>query len=513
MEKVYTVLVIIGYILNFLFISFTLFFERKTPARRVAWLLLLSFLPLVGAILYIIFSGHFFTKTRRMETSQKMVAKILEPYIARQKNFFLEYKKDLFNFDIKRFMPIINMNLATANSLVTFSESIAVFCWGQDMFDILYKDIENAKKSIHLEYFIFHNDTTGTRILDLLCKKAKEGVSVKLLFDDMGSFLTPRYFFKPLINAGGEVLPFFNLKRGAFFSINFRNHRKITVIDGEIAYVGGLNIGDEYANCSKTRKWKNTLWRDTHLRLTGSSVFPLQTIFLTDWFSICEGKNLPKNPEDAKLFFPVEDFTRMSEQITNESTEDYIATSVMKNLVPTQIVSSGPDNQQKAEIRDMLIRMIISARKTVRIETPYFTPDETFLSILKIAAQSGIKVEIIVPGTWDKWYVREAALDFIRESLNYGIRFFAYKGFIHSKMCIVDGNVVTIGTTNIDSRSFDLHFEVNTIFYDKIFTRECEEIFLEDKLNSKEVFISDIKHHFILRRALWGFWRLFSPLM
>ncbi|NLL99936.1 MAG: hypothetical protein GX220_00565 [Treponema sp.] len=507
------IIMLIGVSLNSIFIIFTLFFERKSPSRRLTWLLLLFFLPYVGMILYILFSGHFFTRTRSMTKITKELSQIYLPLLKEEKKILKESSSKLPNNQIKKYNKIITMNMKNANSFLSFTETVAIFTFGEHMYDALCNDIENATESIFMEFFIWRNDKTGKRILDLLCKKAQQGVKVKLIFDDLGSFFTPRNFFTPLKKAGGEVLPFFNLKRGVAFSVNFRNHRKISIIDGKIVYTGGMNIGDEYANCSSKRKWKNVTVRDTHIRITGSSVLALQTVFLIDWFSITERKNIKKDIKNISKYFPIDTFERYSKIISTDNEKKLIHELLTETQIPTQIVTSGPDNIQKAEIRDMLIRMILSAKKSVRIQTPYFTPDDTFLSVLKIAANSGINVEIIVPGKWDKWYVREAAFDFIRECLDSDIKFFAYDGFIHSKMCIVDGHVVTIGTTNIDTRSFDLHFEVNAVFYDQIIAKQCDDIFDEDKKNATALCSEDFNKHFILRRALWGFCRLFSPLM
>lgn len=536
MDHIFNVLTLINIVLNIIFFFFTLFFERKNPSSRIVWLLILTFIPYGGVILYILFSGHFFTKTPKMIYVQKLVANTFKPILDNQKKFINTKLTDFSSTQLQSNLPIINMNMHGANSILTFTEDIKIFCWGQDFYAALIEDIKNAKQTIHMEYFIWNDDKIGSQILDLLCQKVLEGVKVKIIYDDIGSLRTNRRFFNPLKKAGGIVLPFFNIRKGFAFSVNFRNHRKITIIDNKIAYSGGINIGDEYANCSDKQKWKYTTWRDTQFRLTGNTVFIFQSIFLMDFYSISNSKSFFRKLKEKKISFRSissensdknsiiknlsdisfeknKNITYIQNILNNESSQEKLELFFKGNYIPTQVVTSGPDDIRSTEIRDMLIRMILSAKKTIRIQSPYFTPDETFLSSLKIAASSGVNVQIMLPAKWDKWYVREAAFEFISECLSYGINFYAYNGFIHSKLCIIDNQMVSIGTTNIDNRSFTLHFEVNTIFYSQELSDKCNNIFEDDIKNSKKLQKSDIKKYFILRRALWGFFRLFSPLM
>jgi cardiolipin synthase len=398
---------------------------------------------------------------------------------------------------LTEFGSLINLNILLGNSPITLNNTVDMFLWGKDKFARLIEDIENAKDSINIEYFTFRNDAIGSRIMDLLCQKAKEGLSVRFIYDDFGSILTPSSFFNRLKKAGGQVTPFFPVRAGMIFSMNYRNHRKIVVIDGKIGYTGGFNVGDEYVNQSRYRK---VLWRDTHVRLTGKSVHYLQLIFLIDWYSVCMDDKTLEDKIAIARFFPVTDSPDPDHP--NTRNED----------IPIQIVSSGP-NDHNTEIRDAMIRLIMSAREYVYIQSPYFTPDEAFYEALKITALSGIDVRIMVPDKWDKFYVKAAAMEYIREMLNFGIRFYHYPGFIHSKSIVADGKAVTIGTTNIDTRSFALHFEVNAFFYSSSFGKECETIFLEDQKKCRQSCKEDYEKRFILARAWWGFCKLFSTLM
>lgn len=495
---------------HLLFIIFVLFFERQGSARRMAWLLALVFLPVVGMLLYIMFSGHFFTRTKRMIKTKRFVYMQMAPFYQIQHDFFISHADDIADPRIRENLPFITMNLTRGASLLSFSDSVEFFCWGEDMFERLCGELAAAKSSIHLEYFTFRNDATGRRILSILCEKARDGVEVKLLYDDFGSILTPAAFFRQLDKAGGESRAFFRVRTGLPLSINFRNHRKVAVIDGEIGYMGGVNVGDEYANCSRHRK---PLWRDTHIRLTGSSVPALQMYFLLDWYSVTAWDSRTHKVPDLYRYFPQSFLTALSDELERKTYADFISDSANMNRVPTQIMTAGPNDTNVGAIEDALIYMIMRAKKSVYIQTPYFTPDEPFFTALKIAAGAGIDVRVMVPGKWDKFYVRAAAMEFMRELLAFGVKFYAYPGFIHAKTLVIDSELVTVGSTNIDQRSFQLHFEINAFFYDAPTARRYADIFAEDQKVCTPVDADALNAKFIGVRAWWGFCKLFSPLM
>lgn len=510
MSHIVTGFVLVFFIINFLFIIFVLFFERKESSRRFAWVLMLTFLPFVGMILYIVFSGHFFTKTKKMAMAKKHIEILIEPMLQDQLNFFKKPTTKLPNTVITQFENLVELNIKNARSPVTFTDSVKVYTTGKAKFTDLIEDLENAKESIYMQYFIIRYDDIGCKIMDILCKKAKEGLDVKLLYDDMGCFSTPRKFFLQLDTAGGHSLPFFPVKWTSPLGVNFRNHRKIVVIDKTIGYTGGFNIGNEYLSQGYGFKNKNpVVWRDTHLRMTGSCVLSLLTVFLIDWYSVASGKKALKKYPTPNGVVSVPKLDDINEIILKDLKTDITG----DQHIPTQIVSSGPDVFERQEIRDMLIKMIMSAKSFVFIQTPYFTPDEPFIAALKIAVASGIDIRIMVPGQWDKFYVRAAANEFIREMLPLGIRFFAYPGFIHSKTMVVDNDLVTIGSTNIDNRSFELLFELNAIFYDKEFAQYNGEIFLTDQSKCTELKSQWFESRPIIQRAWWGFCKLLSPLM
>lgn len=497
----------IAAVLNVLFIIFVLFFERKEDSRRWAWVLVLYFLPMAGMALYILLSGHFFTRTQQLTRVSQFFDGLRSLFYQQDGSSLKELYEGPDHPVLREYQSLVMMNARGNRSPLTFTTSARIYCWGEDLFKDMMADMEAAAQSICLESFIIHDDATGTALMDLLCRKAQSGVEVKLLYDDVGSFLTPNGFFHRLTKAGGQVQAFFPVKWRLPLSINFRNHRKITVIDGKIGYMGGVNIGDEYANCSANKK--KPLWRDTHIRVAGSTVMELHSIFLVDWFTTPAWHTRLKRPEDITRLFSGETIQFLQQQLSASRQR----ISHQPEGIPTQIITAGPDDLRSTEIEAALIRMILSARDYVYIQTPYFTPSQQFYNALKIAAQSGVDVRVMVPDRWDKFYVKVAAYQFIREMLGFGVRFYHYNGFIHSKTMVCDDKISTIGSTNIDTRSFDLHFEVNGIFYDQDMARQCKAIFQEDMHNSRQADLEWFNTRPLPRRILWAFFKMFSPLM
>lgn len=499
----------IAAILNLLFVIFVLFFERKEDSRRWAWVLVLYFLPVVGIVLYIFLSGHFFTKTKQLTRISHFFDGLTRNFFEEHKDFLKIFYQSLDNPLLEEYKSLIKMNLMGNKSILAITTSSKIYCWGQDLFKDMLQDMEDATQSICVESFIIHDDATGQAFMEVLCRKAQQGVEVKLLYDDVGSFLTPKHFFHRLTKAGGQVQAFFPVKWRLPLSINFRNHRKITVIDGKISYLGGVNIGDEYANCSGGSA---PLWRDTHMRLTGTVVMKLHAIFLMDWFTMPAWHTRLKKTEDIAQHFSVETIQLLQQQLS--AAQKAITENNFKpEGIPTQILTSGPDNLCSTEIQDALIRMIMEAKHYVYIQSPYFTPSQEIYKALKLAALSGVDVRIIVPDQWDKFYVREAAYQFIRELLEVGISFYHYQGFIHSKTLVADDKICTIGSTNMDIRSFDLHFEANAIFYDENLACQCRHIFERDMEQSRQANSQWFSSKPLLRRLLWPFFKMFSPLM
>ncbi len=490
-----------------IFIFFILFFERNDAGRKFSWMLIIFFLPGVGIFLYFMLSGHFFTKTRKMERIQQHIYNRAQPFIQEQEQYFEKVKSRIKNKTLTEYSDIVKMNFTQASSYISYTKTISEYTCGEDMFHALIQDLEAAEKSIFMEFFTFREDTIGKRIMEILCRKAKAGVEVKLLYDDFGSLLTRRKFFEKLDKAGGASVPFFPIRTGLPLTVNFRNHRKNVIIDEKIGYMGGINIGDEYI--TGLGKDPEKPWRDTHIRVTGSCVAAMLITFLVDYHSSAYGKKTLKSLKKAETYFPIEKIKSLNTDILHNLKDDVPG----DDIIPVQLLLSGPNDNHQHQIRDCMIRMIMNAKKSIYIQTPYFTPDESFFSALKIAAMAGRDVCVIVPQHWDKIYVKAAAFQFMRELMEYGVKFYAYPGFIHSKTLTIDENLTTIGTTNIDTRSFELHFEMNMVFYDESFAQKNVIIFKRDIEKSRQLQLEWFNSRFILRRTLWSFCKLFSPIM
>lgn len=491
---------------------FILFFEQKNSARRFAWLLTVLFIPGIGLILYVTFSGNFFTRTKRMADATSFANAHYAPLIQTQHRNLDEFTASGMYPALSDYGQLIHLNLVYGGSPLLLHNSLWIYTSGEEKYRSLFAELGNAKRTINLSYFIINNDHTGRALMDILARKAREGVEVRLLYDHLGSILTSPRLFSGLRRAGGQVSRFFPLSLRNPFRVNYRNHRKIVVIDGVTGYFGGVNIGDEYANADPNRKY---YWRDTHVRITGAAVALLQKQFLVDWYTSVERDRTLLDVDRNRVFFPDQAApggTGAGGDTASRGPMPYLPEICIHN-VPVQIVSSGPDDAENDEIRDALVLMISRARKSVYIETPYFTPDEAFYSALKIAALSGIDVRIIIPGDWDKWYVKLAAMPYVSELLSFGVRFWRYTGFIHAKMLVIDGVISTIGSTNVDTRSFSLHFELNAFFYSAQAAEACERVFLDDLRKSRETTTEWFARVSPARKAIWNFFRLFSPLM
>jgi cardiolipin synthase len=345
----------------------------------------------------------------------------------------------------------------------------------------LIKDIKEAEHFIHLQYYIVRDDKLGKRIIRLLADKAREGVEVKFLYDGMGNALNSPMFNKPLKEAGGEVQLFLPPKG---IRINYRNHRKLAIIDGKIGYIGGLNIGDEYLGEVKRFGY----WRDTHIRVVGDCVHDMELRFQMDW-----------------------NFTKGTKIGFNEKYFPYIPKQA--DSVPMQIVSSGPDTRWNS-VQHGYFRMITEANRRIYIATPYFVPDDSILEALKTAALSGVDVRIIIPGTPDHLFVYWSSLSYLGELLDAGVRCYEYtKGFIHSKVISMDGMISSVGTANVDVRSFKLNFEVNAFMYDERVTAEIDAQFARDFRDSHEITKDEYDTRSRQTKIREAFSRLISPLL
>lgn len=476
-----------SYVLNILWAFYVLFYEKKTPGVIWAWLMVLFILPGIGFILYFIF-GFDGRKHKRFAIKAKKDTEtyniFMEKYPVITENLNIGNEKPLENIldrDMSYISNIAAMNKTSGRSPIRDNNSVDIYHEGNSKFAALLKDINNAESFIHMEYYLVHDDELGTRIMKALAKKAREGVEVKLLYDGMGNASNLPPFRRILKKAGGETRLFLP-PRG--IRLNYRDHRKVAVIDGKIGYIGGLNIGDEYIGRSK----RFGFWRDSHIRITGNAVKDLELRFIMDW-NFTKGKNL----EIESKYFP--------------------RTEPQKDNINMQIISSGPDCQWNS-IQYTYFKMISKAVKNIYIATPYFVPDDSILEALRTAALSGVDVRIIIPAKPDHPFVYYSSMNYMGELLKAGVKCYEYtKGFIHAKVMTMDSIVTSVGTANMDIRSFKLNFEVNAIIYDKNVTAEFDRQFEIDFADCRELSIEGYKNKGRHFKFMEAFARLISPLL
>ncbi|MDS1030506.1 cardiolipin synthase [Bacillota bacterium LX-D] len=471
------------FIINIFLAILLVFFERRNPRNTLTWLMVLLFIPIAGFILYL-FLGQDLRKRKLFNLKSEDEAKIIRDNYRQQA--LLETDSCQFNDPrCHQYTDMIRLHLLSSSSIFTQDNYVEIYNEGHAKFAALLESLNNAKNFILMEYYIIRNDSLGKKVVQILTAKAKEGVEVRLLYDGMGCIRLPQKFFQPLLEAGGQTavffppfIPYIN------FRLNYRNHRKICVIDGEEAFLGGFNIGNEYLGLSK----KFGFWRDLHLKIKGSAVNSLTLRFLLDWrFASKEDVSF------EKFFAPKKSCPQGGKAI--------------------QIVSSGPDSKWRS-IKTGYLKIIASARKHIYIETPYFIPDESIFNALVIASLSGVDVRIIIPNKPDHLFVYWASLSYCGELLEAGIRFFTYKkGFIHSKMITADGFVSSVGTANLDIRSFKINFEVNSFLYSSEIAQQLEEIFMQDMLDSTEITLERYRKRSMLVKTKESVSRLLSPLL
>ncbi len=459
-----------------------IFFERREPRTVWAWLLVLYFIPVVGFILYLVL-GQNMHKQRMFQI--KEIEDSVNSQIRSQSEIVRKEIDQTESYRVKAYQELVYYNLNTSGVVYTDDNDLEIYTDGKEKFDTLLQSMERAKKYIHIQYYIFRDDELFDRMLEVLKRKAKEGVEVRILYDGMGSLEIKKKKWRDIRACGIETAEFFPaVLRKMHLRINYRNHRKLVIIDGEEGFIGGFNVGREYLGLDK----KFGYWRDTHMKLHGSAVLGLQIRFLLDW-NYASGKN---------LFLLDKYFTQ---EIPH------------KGNVGMQIISSGPDSKW-ATIRDNYVYLISHATDHIYIQTPYFIPDETMLNTLKMAASSGVDVKIMIPCKPDHPFVYWATYSFIGDMLAAGADCYTYdNGFLHTKGMCVDGKVCSYGTANFDIRSFYLNFEVNAIIYDEETTKNFEEIYLEDIKKCTKLTLHRYNNRSVKIRVKEQFSRLLSPIL
>lgn len=465
-------------ILNLIFVCIMVLFERKKPEFIPFWLLLFVLLPVIGFFVYLIVGTSLRRKIRKQIERKKISDRYLDIYCTDDCGISDKYQN---------FVEFLNFYGA---GNFTFNKSIDFFSSSHDKIKALKKDIQNAQHSINLEYYIFKNDKIGREIMFLLCEKARQGVEVNLVYDAVGSLSTKRSFFKKLDKFGGKTASFFPSALKIKYintKLNFRNHRKIVVIDGKIAYFGGMNICLDEVKNKQIRPW-----RDLHVRIEGETASVFQAVFLSDFRYATNDTSTVKSYLTNKSYFP--DF------------DD----SEKKNAI--SVVVSGPDKRLQS-IKEVMIKLISMAKKSIFIQTPYFVLDDTFITALRIASFSGVKIKIMLPYKPDRKMMQQMGFSYANQLMDFNVEFYLYDGFMHSKLILIDDEIAILGSCNMDNRSFSLNFESNAIFYDK-----------ENIISLKKIVENDLKNSFkatkkILKKGMpktkfgRAFLKLLSPLL
>ncbi|MBQ8128290.1 MAG: cardiolipin synthase [Prevotella sp.] len=447
--------------------------DNRQPAKTMAWALVIYFVPLIGIIAYVFFGVN--TRKERMVSRRSMDALTKRSMLG-----FVE-QRNLILPDTQK--PLIDLFVNESFSLPFSGSDVQVLTSGYDFFPSLLRDIACATSHIHIDIYIFEDDALGRLIADALMAKSHQGVEVRIVYDDVGCWNVPARFFERLRREGIEVEPFMPVRFPSFARrANYRNHRKIFIIDGRVGYIGGMNIAMRYVKDG---------WRDTMLRIEGRGVYALQRAFLIDWYFVdtsllSEAKYYP--PSLAKA----------------PHTKDSLL----------QVVTSSP-TAEEAEIMQGYVRIILAARRYVYIETPYFLPTEIVFYALKTASLSGVDVKVMVPMRSDARFTEWASRSFLRRAVEAGVQVLLYKpGFLHSKMLVSDDVVSSCGSTNVDFRSFENNFEANAFVYGNATAQRLRDVFLDDERNCVPLTsMVDLMRPRFLTRLIESFARLFSPLL
>jgi cardiolipin synthase len=449
--------------------------DNRSPVKTLAWILVLAFLPIIGFVFYIFFGQN--TRRERMISKHGMdeLTKRSMLEFLGQQNLKLPVEHQGL---IKLFM---NQNMA-----MPFKDNqMEIYASGYDFIPALLNAIHAAKDHIHIESYILEDDPVGRLITDALITKKREGVAVRLIYDDVGCWHVKDRFFERLREEEIEVRPFLPVRFPQFTSkVNYRNHRKVCVIDGTVGFIGGMNLAMRYVKGTRNGK----RWRDTHLKITGGAVYGLQRSFLVDWYFV------DRTLINSRKFYPPVD-------------------SVLRNDCLAQVVTSSPVSQWP-DIMQGYVRILNEAKDYVYMQSPYFMPTEPVMFAMQTAALSGVEVCLMIPRTTDSLFLDWASRSFVDEAIAGGVKVYLYEaGFLHSKILVSDDMLCSCGSTNVDFRSFENNLEANVFIYDKSMALRMKAMFEDDM---KDCFllndVDSLKRPFAKR--LWeSFVRLFSPLL
>lgn len=473
------------YVLIVIATCLRIIYDTRSTTKTLAYLMLTVFLPVVGVIIYFCIGTNY----RKRKLYTKKIVKDEEMQQRIREQIYLESKKiwDTVPKEINKYQKLAKLLLNDGMSYLSGNNKVEVLLNGEQKFPAVIAALREARNHIHIEYYIFEDDEIGNTIKDILIERAKAGVQVRLIYDDFGSRSIRNEVIPELIAAGVEAYPFYRVLFIALANrLNYRNHRKIIVIDGCIGFTGGINVSDRYINSD--RHPDQIYWRDTHVKITGTGAYYLQYLFICDW-NFCA---------DAALG-PMPGFFCEPEEGSGNAV--------------VQIAASGPDSDNPT-ILFSLIQAIGMAENEILITTPYFIPGESLLDALVVAALSGVKVILLVPDKSDSRMVAAAARSYYGELMQAGVEIYQYeKGFIHSKTVVSDQQLSVIGTANMDNRSFELNFEVNAVIYDNHTAEEMTKIFYRDLEDARKIDPEQWEKRAQYKQLPEKLSRLLSPLM
>lgn len=488
-----TVFLILMYVFNVASIITLIFIKRSDTRVIFAWLLVFFYLPYIGFILYFFFGNKYrmrvMSKKYGMSEIEERYNKVLDKQIQDIVADRIQFKE----VETEKYSDLITLNSKNAMSYFTQNNDVELLINAQENFSRIFEDINSATKSIEVLYYIFNTkDNVGKEFVSLLKEKASQGLKVTLIYDGIGSLHTHMRDFKELKEAGGHVYRFLPSILKSFLLVNYRLHRKIVIVDGKIAYTGGINVGDEYFGLKKINK----PWRDTAIRLTGNSVLSLQTRFWTDLVFLQNQCFSKKNK--AKFMF-------------DEKLLKSFYSPIKEGNLGVQILSSGPSSPNDA-IKDGYVKMITSAKKYLYIQTPYFIPDKTILESLRLASAGRVDVRIMLPGIPDKKSIYAVSLLNVAKLLKDGVKVYLHSGFIHAKTLVIDDHVSTIGSANIDIRSFSLNYEINAFIYNNDFAIKCRDTFLNDIKDCTVFNTETYSKRGVWKKVYESIWRFIAPI-
>jgi cardiolipin synthase len=461
----------VGLALLAVVIVFRIVLKQTYAKNKSHWILIMLLAPIVGIIMYIVFARDFTTK--RLSLTRPLLAK--KEFLKFEEPTNPRYPENETG-EIFRFIKE-----TTGRSVYQDDTRVEILNNGDQFFPLLIEELKKAKEYIMMEFYILKNDKIGQKVLDILREKALSGLTVYLIYDHFGSLHhLNRGYMRSLRDAGVHIGVFDPQEISVFNSnVNFRNHRKATIIDGNIGFVGGMNLGDEYNHDSP----KFGFWRDTHILIRGNGVTSIQNVFIKDWY-----------------------------YITNQVLEEPLDKTVESFPGLFAVIESGPD-YEVGLIKDVYLKMISSAKKSIKITTPYVVTEPEMLSALKIAAKSGVEVTFLVPGKNDNVVAGFSTRSYYEPLLAFGVRIFEYTDhFVHSKILIIDDEIASVGSVNFDTRSFLINFEVTAVFANDA-VRDLTNQFRLDLSRSREIMVTEWKKRGFFRRFVQGLVNLFSPLL